>query len=220
MVTGFDSMLWEIAHDYYQKAPMKMNISHGGVCIFMLGVLLSCDPAAYVRPVAHASLMYKNELQVHLCRYSSILCFELLPPITRASHFLLFEAALHLSISIDQEAPSSSDTSYHVDIFLFAPASEPSSTTLPVPHLASPTTAMAILIPGLCRVSAQQPPSMTANSKQQTMLYDREESNTLFDADNSSFYLRDVASVQNKAEVTKRLELIELSPARTAALNS
>lgn len=30
-----------VGHDYYQKAPMKMNISHGGVCIFMLGVLLS-----------------------------------------------------------------------------------------------------------------------------------------------------------------------------------
>nr|UFX34230.1 cytochrome c biogenesis FC [Zygophyllum fabago] len=28
-------------HDYYQKAPMKMKISHGGVCICMLGVLLS-----------------------------------------------------------------------------------------------------------------------------------------------------------------------------------
>nr|WON65717.1 CcmFC [Spiraea chinensis] len=30
-----------VGHDYYQKAPMKMNISHGGVCICMLGVLLS-----------------------------------------------------------------------------------------------------------------------------------------------------------------------------------
>ena len=47
--------LMAVGHDYYQKAPMKMNISHGGVCICMLGVLLSCDPAAYVRPVAHAS---------------------------------------------------------------------------------------------------------------------------------------------------------------------
>ncbi|KAH0650382.1 hypothetical protein KY284_030294 [Solanum tuberosum] len=36
--------LMVVGHDYYQKAPMKMNISHGGVCIFMLGVLLSCDP--------------------------------------------------------------------------------------------------------------------------------------------------------------------------------
>ncbi|YP_009477456.1 cytochrome c maturase subunit Fc (mitochondrion) [Citrus sinensis] len=33
--------LMAVGHDYYQKAPMKMNISHGGVCIFMLGVLLS-----------------------------------------------------------------------------------------------------------------------------------------------------------------------------------
>nr|UHJ18902.1 cytochrome c maturation subunit FC [Aragoa abietina]UHJ18935.1 cytochrome c maturation subunit FC [Aragoa cleefii] len=30
-----------MAVGHYQKAPMKMNISHGGVCIFMLGVLLS-----------------------------------------------------------------------------------------------------------------------------------------------------------------------------------
>nr|YP_010047119.1 hypothetical protein J6727_mgp32 [Pyrus betulifolia]QPJ79554.1 hypothetical protein [Pyrus betulifolia] len=48
-----------VGHDYYQKATMKMNISHGGVCIFMLGVLLSCDPAAYVRPVAHASYLFR-----------------------------------------------------------------------------------------------------------------------------------------------------------------
>nr|YP_009121946.1 cytochrome c biogenesis FC [Hyoscyamus niger]AJK91371.1 cytochrome c biogenesis FC [Hyoscyamus niger] len=33
--------LMAVGHDYYQKAPMKMNISHGGVCIFMLGVLLT-----------------------------------------------------------------------------------------------------------------------------------------------------------------------------------
>nr|UOU95803.1 cytochrome c biogenesis factor C [Cucurbita maxima] len=33
--------LMAVGHDYYQKAPMKMNISHGGVCIFILGVLLS-----------------------------------------------------------------------------------------------------------------------------------------------------------------------------------
>nr|YP_010274293.1 Cytochrome c maturation subunit Fc2 [Cuscuta japonica]UJP67931.1 Cytochrome c maturation subunit Fc2 [Cuscuta japonica] len=31
----------KIKHDYYQKVNMKMNISHGGVCISMLGVLLS-----------------------------------------------------------------------------------------------------------------------------------------------------------------------------------
>ena len=51
--------LMAVGHDDYQKAPMKMNISHGGVCIFMLGVLLSCDPAAYVRPAAHASYLFR-----------------------------------------------------------------------------------------------------------------------------------------------------------------
>ncbi len=51
--------LMAVGHDYYQKAPKKMNISHGGVCICMLGVLLSCDPAAYVRPVAHASYLFR-----------------------------------------------------------------------------------------------------------------------------------------------------------------
>jgi len=52
-------MAMAVGHDYYQKVPMKMNISHGGVCICMLGVLLSCDPAAYVRPVAHASYLFR-----------------------------------------------------------------------------------------------------------------------------------------------------------------
>nr|YP_010010734.1 cytochrome c maturase subunit Fc [Hepatica maxima]QOI00163.1 cytochrome c maturase subunit Fc [Hepatica maxima] len=33
--------LMAVGHDYYQKAPMKIHISHGGVCIFMLGVILS-----------------------------------------------------------------------------------------------------------------------------------------------------------------------------------
>ena len=51
--------LMAVGHDDYQKAPMKMNIEHGGVCIFMLGVFLSCDPAAYVRPVAHASYLFR-----------------------------------------------------------------------------------------------------------------------------------------------------------------
>uniref|UniRef100_A0A251TUX3 Cytochrome c biogenesis FC n=1 Tax=Helianthus annuus TaxID=4232 RepID=A0A251TUX3_HELAN len=48
--------LMAVGHDYYKKAPMKMNISHGGVCIFILGVLLSCDPAAYVRPKKREAL--------------------------------------------------------------------------------------------------------------------------------------------------------------------
>ncbi|KAK8313976.1 hypothetical protein V6Z12_D01G144700 [Gossypium hirsutum] len=34
-------MAMAVGHDYYQKAPMKMNISHGGVCICMWGVILS-----------------------------------------------------------------------------------------------------------------------------------------------------------------------------------
>ncbi|KAF3488554.1 hypothetical protein F2Q69_00052947 [Brassica cretica] len=52
-------MAMAIGHDYYQKVPMKMNISHGGVCICMFGVLLSCDPTAYVRPVAQASNLFR-----------------------------------------------------------------------------------------------------------------------------------------------------------------
>lgn len=48
-----------VGHDYYQKVLIQMNISHGGVCIFMLGVFLSCDLAAYVRPVAHASYLFR-----------------------------------------------------------------------------------------------------------------------------------------------------------------
>nr|WML72258.1 cytochrome c biogenesis FC [Ceratophyllum demersum] len=34
-------LLMAVGHDYYQKAPIQIPISHGGVCIFMLGVLLS-----------------------------------------------------------------------------------------------------------------------------------------------------------------------------------
>ena len=51
--------LMAVGHDYHQKAPIQMNISHFGVCICILGVLLSCDPAAYVRPVAHASYLFR-----------------------------------------------------------------------------------------------------------------------------------------------------------------
>nr|WLE73526.1 cytochrome c biogenesis FC [Thonningia sanguinea] len=41
--TSRQLMAMAVGHDYYQyqKASMKMNISHGGVCICMLGVLLS-----------------------------------------------------------------------------------------------------------------------------------------------------------------------------------
>nr|BCT42997.1 cytochrome c biogenesis FC [Musa velutina] len=44
-------LLMTVGHDYYQKVQMNLPISHGGVCIFLLGVFLSCDPVAYVRPV-------------------------------------------------------------------------------------------------------------------------------------------------------------------------
>ncbi|KAI4994046.1 hypothetical protein ZWY2020_008576 [Hordeum vulgare] len=36
-------LLMAVGHDYYKKVKMNLSISHGGVCIFMLGVLLSCD---------------------------------------------------------------------------------------------------------------------------------------------------------------------------------
>ena len=52
-------LLMAVGHDYYKKVKMNFSISHGGVCICMLGVLLSCDPAAYVRPVAHASYLFR-----------------------------------------------------------------------------------------------------------------------------------------------------------------
>lgn len=48
-------LLMAVGHDYYNKVKINLPISHGGVCIFLLGVLLSCDPVADVRPVAHAS---------------------------------------------------------------------------------------------------------------------------------------------------------------------
>jgi hypothetical protein len=49
-------LLMAVGHDYYKKVKMNIPISHVGACIFMLGVLLSCDPVAYyVRPVAYAS---------------------------------------------------------------------------------------------------------------------------------------------------------------------
>ncbi len=38
-----------VGHDF-QKIPMTMKISHGGVCIFVMGVILLCDPMAYVLP--------------------------------------------------------------------------------------------------------------------------------------------------------------------------
>nr|BCT43035.1 cytochrome c biogenesis FC [Musa itinerans var. formosana] len=44
-------LLMTVGHDYHKKVQMNLPISHGGVCIFLLGVFLSCDPVAYVRPV-------------------------------------------------------------------------------------------------------------------------------------------------------------------------
>jgi len=52
-------LLMAVGHDYYKKVKMNLPISHGGVFIFMLGVFLSCDPVAYVRPVAHASYLFR-----------------------------------------------------------------------------------------------------------------------------------------------------------------
>ena len=51
-------LLMTVGHDYYKKVQMNLPISHGGVCILILGVFLSCDPVAYVRPVAHASYLF------------------------------------------------------------------------------------------------------------------------------------------------------------------
>ncbi|RWW89480.1 hypothetical protein BHE74_00001572 [Ensete ventricosum] len=35
-------LLMTVGHDYYKKVKMNPTISHGGVCIFLLGVFLSC----------------------------------------------------------------------------------------------------------------------------------------------------------------------------------
>ncbi|KAH0464224.1 hypothetical protein IEQ34_007010 [Dendrobium chrysotoxum] len=52
-------LLMAVGHDYYKKVKIHLPISHVGVCIFLLGVLLSCDPVADVRPVAHASYFFR-----------------------------------------------------------------------------------------------------------------------------------------------------------------
>lgn len=44
------SKLQAVGHDFRETQPMNMKISHGGVCILITGVILSCDPLAYVRP--------------------------------------------------------------------------------------------------------------------------------------------------------------------------
>jgi len=47
IVRALPKRLINVGHDF-QKVPMTMKISHGGVCIFVMGVILSCDPMAYV----------------------------------------------------------------------------------------------------------------------------------------------------------------------------
>jgi len=49
IVRASPKRLMDVGHDF-RKVPMTMKISHGGVCIFIMGVILSCDPAAYARP--------------------------------------------------------------------------------------------------------------------------------------------------------------------------
>ena len=49
IVRALPKRLMDVGHDF-RKVPMTMKISHGGVCIFIMGVILSCDPAAYARP--------------------------------------------------------------------------------------------------------------------------------------------------------------------------
>ena len=51
----------DVGEDYYKQALMKMNITHGGVFICMLGVLPSCDPTTYVRLVAHAFYLFRSD---------------------------------------------------------------------------------------------------------------------------------------------------------------
>jgi len=47
IVRALPKRLINVGHDF-QKVPMTMKISHGGVCIFVMGVILSCDPVVYV----------------------------------------------------------------------------------------------------------------------------------------------------------------------------
>ena len=43
-------LLMAVGPGYYRKASIYINLSHGGVCIFIMGVILSRDPwLAYVR---------------------------------------------------------------------------------------------------------------------------------------------------------------------------
>jgi len=47
IVLALPKRLINVGHDF-QKVPMTMKISHGGVCIFVMGVILLCDSVAYV----------------------------------------------------------------------------------------------------------------------------------------------------------------------------
>jgi hypothetical protein len=49
LVRALPKRLMDVGPDF-RKIPMTIKISHGGVCIFIMGVILSCDPAAYARP--------------------------------------------------------------------------------------------------------------------------------------------------------------------------
>lgn len=48
IVRALPKRLMDVGLDF-RKISMTMKISHGGVCIFLMGVILSCDPAAYAR---------------------------------------------------------------------------------------------------------------------------------------------------------------------------
>jgi hypothetical protein len=47
IVRALPKRLINVGHAF-QKVPMTMKISHGGVCIFVVGVSLSCDSMVYV----------------------------------------------------------------------------------------------------------------------------------------------------------------------------
>ncbi len=47
IVRALPKRLINVGHDF-QKIPMTMKISRWGVCIFVMGVILSCDSVAYV----------------------------------------------------------------------------------------------------------------------------------------------------------------------------
>jgi hypothetical protein len=54
IVRALPKRLMDVDHDF-RKVPMTMKISHGGVCIFIMGVIVLCDPTACVRPSSFLS---------------------------------------------------------------------------------------------------------------------------------------------------------------------